>query len=72
MVDRLKIINFVTQYFNAIKYFLNVELLPKQIQENPTCQIIQSDFTSIIEYANKRLVIKYLEKKTMNKIILNI
>lgn len=46
--------NSVTQYFSGIMYFLNIGLLPKQIQDGPTCQITQSDFTSIIQYASKR------------------
>ncbi|KAL5237976.1 hypothetical protein ACI65C_005386 [Semiaphis heraclei] len=51
---RETIMNSVTQYFSGIMYFLNIGLLPKQIQDGPTCQITQSDFTSIIQYASKR------------------
>jgi len=59
----VKIINLVTQYFNAIIYFINLQMLPEQIEENPTCQIIRCDFTSLIQYASKRLVAKYYKKK---------
>lgn len=59
MVIRVKILNLVTQYFNAIIYFLNFQMLPKPIEEYPTRQIILCDFTSLIQYANKRLVAKY-------------
>ncbi|KAL5237942.1 hypothetical protein ACI65C_005352 [Semiaphis heraclei] len=51
---RETIMNSVTQYFSGIMYFLYIGLLPKQIQDGPTCQITQSDFTSIIQYASKR------------------
>lgn len=34
-------------------------MLPKQIEEDPTHQIIQCDFSSLIQYASKRLVVKY-------------
>eukprot|EP00102_Acyrthosiphon_pisum_P024723 XP_016661933.1 PREDICTED: uncharacterized protein LOC100571491 isoform X2 [Acyrthosiphon pisum] len=54
LVNRVKILNLVTQYFNAIIYFLNLQMLPKQIEEDPIPQIIQCDFTSLIQYANKR------------------
>jgi len=63
LVNRVKILNLVTQYFNAIIYFLKLQMLPKQIEEDPTRQIIQCDFTSLIHYANKRLVVKYYLKK---------
>ncbi|KAL4105311.1 hypothetical protein QTP88_020559 [Uroleucon formosanum] len=54
LVNRVKIINLVTQYFNAIINFVNLQMLPKQIEEDPTRQIIQCDFSSLIQYASKR------------------
>lgn len=54
---RVYTLNLVTQYFKAVTCFLNYGLLPESNEEDPTQKIIQCDFSSLIQYAIKRLVI---------------
>jgi len=56
---RVYTLNLVTQYFKAVTCFLGYGLLPESIEEDPTQKCIQCDFSSLIQYAIKRLVGKY-------------
>ncbi|XP_025408942.1 protein ELYS [Sipha flava] len=51
---RVYTLNLVTQYFKAVTCFLNYGLLPESTEEDPTQGILHCDFTSLIQYANKR------------------
>ncbi|XP_050440382.1 protein ELYS-like isoform X2 [Adelges cooleyi] len=51
---RVYTLNLVTQYFKAVTCFLNYGLLPESLDKIPDQQTVQCDFTSLIEYANKR------------------
>ncbi|XP_026815973.1 protein ELYS-like [Rhopalosiphum maidis] len=54
LMNREKKMKCVIQYFQSLIYFINYKLLPKQMEGDSMCQILQFNFSFLIQYSNNR------------------